>query len=67
MSARYLPKTLQEQEQHDEFFDFEPPFDQELVDCRSGQRATVTSSTSRWYIENKQSAFLRPLMPAPQP
>jgi len=27
----------------------------------------VTSSTSRWYIENKQAAFLRPLMPAPQP
>jgi hypothetical protein len=31
VSARYLPKTLQEQEQHDEFFDFEPPFDQELA------------------------------------
>jgi len=36
-------------------------------DCRSGQRATVACSTSRWYIENRQSAFLRPLMPAPQP
>lgn len=31
VSARYLPKTLQEQEQHDELFDFEPPFDQELA------------------------------------
>ncbi len=31
ISARYLPKSLQEQEQHDEFFDFEPPFDQELA------------------------------------
>lgn len=34
ISARYLPKNLQEQEQHDEFFDFEPPFDQDLA---SGQ------------------------------
>ncbi|MGA7634418.1 MAG: hypothetical protein WCB11_26950 [Terriglobales bacterium] len=31
ISARLLPRTLEEQEQHDEFFDFEPPFDHELV------------------------------------
>jgi|SRR5579859_875265 len=34
VSARYLPKNLQEQEQHDEFFDFQPPFDQELAKGR---------------------------------
>jgi len=31
VSARHLPRTLQEQEQHDELFDFEAPFDQELA------------------------------------
>lgn len=31
ISARHLARTLEEQEQHDEFFDFEPPFDQELA------------------------------------
>jgi hypothetical protein len=34
VSARHLPRTLQEQEQHDEFFDFEEPFDQELAKGR---------------------------------
>jgi hypothetical protein len=33
----------------------------------AGQLATITCPTSRLYIENRQSAFLRPLMPAPQP
>ena len=30
----------------------------------AGQLATINCPTSRWYIENKLSAFLRPLMPA---
>ncbi len=33
----------------------------------AGQLATITCPTSRWYIENRRSAFLGPLMPAPQP
>lgn len=31
VSARALPRTLQEQEQHDEFFDFEEPYDHQLA------------------------------------
>jgi hypothetical protein len=34
ISARHLPRTLEEQEQHDEVFDFEQPFDQELANGR---------------------------------
>ena len=34
VSARHLPRNLQEQEQHDEFFDFEEPFNQELANGR---------------------------------
>jgi hypothetical protein len=31
VSAHHLPRSLEEQEQHDEFFEFEPPFDQDLA------------------------------------
>ena len=34
VSARHLPHTLEEQEQHDEFFDFEEPFSHELANGR---------------------------------